>query len=219
MPEHILVLGATGQTGLDFCHLALSQHHTLTLYARNPAKLPSTIADNENVTVIKGTLEDEDGLRKAVSNGAKIFVSFAGPVSRSVGTPVTDAMKKIFPLLIEHNFKRALVLGTCSFTAPEDKGAFKWTASVALIKIIGGSAFNEFNGLGAFVTSQDVSKIKWTLFRVPFLGNGEEKPVKATFTGTGEDGMFLSRKSIAAWVLAEIGDESEWVGKAPAISN
>lgn len=69
------------------------------------------------------------------------------------------------------------------------------------------------------MTTQDVSKIKWTLFRVPFLGNGEEKLVTATFTGTGKDGIFLSRKSVGTWVLKELGEESEWVGKAPLLCN
>jgi hypothetical protein len=128
-------------------------------------------------------------------------------------------MKILFLLLIGNNFKRALILGTCSFTAPSDKGAWKWSASMVLIKIIGGSAYDEFRGLGEFVTTQDVSKIKWTLFRVPFLGNGEEKLVTATFTGTGKDGIFLSRKSVGTWVLKELGEESEWVGKAPLLCN
>jgi hypothetical protein len=128
-------------------------------------------------------------------------------------------MKKIFPLLIENHFQRALVLGTCSFTAPLDKPSWKWSASIVLIKLIGGSAYDEFRGLGEFVTSQDVGKIKWTLFRVPFLGNGEEKEVTATFTGSGKDGMFLSRKGIGAWVLKEIGEDSEWIGKAPVLCN
>jgi hypothetical protein len=90
---------------------------------------------------------------------------------------------------------------------------------LVLIKLIGGSAYSEFRGLGEFATSQDVDKIKWTLFRVPFLGNGEERPVTATFPGSGQDGMFLSRKSIGAWVLKEMGDDSEWVGKAPVLCN
>lgn len=112
-----------------------------------------------------------------------------------------------------------MVLGTCSYTAPQDEGAIKWKLSVALIKIIGGSAFDEFNGLGSFVASQDPTQLKWTLFRVPFLGNGPVKPVNATYTGSGTDGMFLSRKSIAAWVLTEMNVESRWVGKTPVLSN
>jgi hypothetical protein len=130
-------------------------------------------------------------------------------------------MKIFFPLLMEHKFKRAFVLGTCSYPTPEDKGAFKWKASIALIKIIGGSAYQEFNGLGSFVASQDVNQIKWTLFRVPFLGNRDEKEVTATYTGSGKDGLFLSRKSIAGWVLREMGEgeESRWIGKCPVLSN
>jgi hypothetical protein len=54
---------------------------------------------------------------------------------------------------------------------------------------------------------------------VLFLGNGEVKSVTATFAGSGKDGIFLSKKSIAAWVLSEIGEESEWVGKAPVLCN
>jgi hypothetical protein len=128
-------------------------------------------------------------------------------------------MKLLFPLLIQNNFHRALILGTCSFPSPSDKPAWKWSASIVLIKLIGGSAYSEFRGLGEFATSQDVDKIKWTLFRVPFLGNGEERPVTATFPGSGQDGMFLSRKSIGAWVLKEMGDDSEWVGKASVLCN
>jgi hypothetical protein len=128
-------------------------------------------------------------------------------------------MKFIFPLLIDNNYKRALVLGTCSFPAPQDKGGLKWKVSIILVKIIGGSAYQEFNGLGSFVSSHDPKELKWTLFRVPFLGNGAEAPVKATFTGSGDDGMFLSRKSIAVWVLAEMSEDSTWIGKAPVLSN
>jgi hypothetical protein len=64
-----------------------------------------------------------------------------------------------------------------------------------------------------------VNSLKWTLFRVGFLGNGEERRVTATYTGSGKDGMMISRKSIASWVLREIGEESEFVGKAPFICN
>lgn len=62
-----------------------------------------------------------------------------------------------------------------------------------LIKIISGSAYQGFNGLGAPTSVED---FKWTLFRVPFLGNGGVKPVTATYASTGLGGMFLSRRSI-----------------------
>jgi hypothetical protein len=58
----------------------------LTLYVRNPDKLPADLSGNANVTVVKGTLEDEAGLHKVTASGATVFVSFAGPVSTSKGT-------------------------------------------------------------------------------------------------------------------------------------
>lgn len=112
-----------------------------------------------------------------------------------------------------------MVLGTCSYPAPEDKGAWKWKVSVVFVKIIGGSAYEEFHGLGKLVSSYDARELKWTLFRVPFLGNGDAAPVVATYTGSGEDGMFLSRKSIVAWTLQEMGQDSEWIGKTPVLCN
>jgi hypothetical protein len=111
-----------------------------------------------------------------------------------------------------------MILGTCSYTAPEDKGALKWKLSVVFVKLIGGSAYQEFKGLGEFITSQDATMLKWTLFRVPFLTNSERKEVRATYTGTGEDGLFLSRKSMVGWVLDELRGDSQWVGRAPVLS-
>ncbi|KAJ5581543.1 hypothetical protein N7535_000163 [Penicillium sp. DV-2018c] len=219
MATHILLVGATGPSGLEFCKAALSQGHNLALYVRSPDKLPAEITANANVSVVKGTLEDVSTFQQAAASGPTVFVSFAGPTSYSAGTPITDAMKNIFPILVANNYKRAMVLGTCSYVAPEDQGSLKWKASIFLIKIVGGSAFDEFSGLGSFVASQDASQLKWTFFRVPFLTNGDDAPVTATYTGTGKDGMFLTRKSLATWVLGEISGDSEWVGKTPALSN
>lgn len=99
---HILVIGATGKhrasycfrianaflgpAGLEFCSAALEEGHQLTLYVRNPTKLPTDISGNAKVTVIQGTLEDKSGLQQAITSGATVFVSFAGPVANSKGT-------------------------------------------------------------------------------------------------------------------------------------
>lgn len=128
-------------------------------------------------------------------------------------------MKLIFPMLVANNYKRAMVLGTCAYPSPRDKGSIKWKLSVALIRVIGGSAYEEFRGLGEFIASQDLAQLQWTLFRVPFLTNGAEAPVTASYTGHGNDGFFLSRRSMASWVLKEMVRSSVQVGKTPVISN
>lgn len=127
-------------------------------------------------------------------------------------------MKVLFPLLIAARYERAFVLGTCSWVAPQDRPALKWKVSVSLVKMIGGSAYQEFKGLGDFVASTNIDKLKWTLFRVPFLGSGESKPVTASYTGSGQDGLFLTRCSIADWIMNEM-QKRMWIGKAPVLSN
>lgn len=77
--HHILLLGGTGICGLIFTRAAVEAGHHLTLYIRNPAKLPVDLSSNPNIHIIQGELGDTDGLKKAAACGADVFVSLAGP--------------------------------------------------------------------------------------------------------------------------------------------
>lgn len=77
----------------------------------------------------------------------------------------------------------------------------------------------EMIGIGEFVSSLPVDNgngVRWTLFRVGGLTNGPEGPVKSTYLGSGEDGTWVSRASVARWVLEEAIDDN-WVGAMPYI--
>jgi hypothetical protein len=119
---------------------------------------------------------------------------------------------------------------------PEDNEPFKWWFGILAVRYLGGTAFQEINGLSR-ATAALRPEIEWTLFRsvleythyslityanqycrVPHLSNGAENLVRASILGDGTDGMFLTRKSIAAWLLQEI-QERQWIQKAPALSN
>jgi len=127
-------------------------------------------------------------------------------------------MKFALPILAEYRYERILIRGTPAYAAPEDKGGMKWKAANRLTKMSHSDAYKEFSGLGALLSVQPLDMIRWTYFRVHHLTDGPEKPVTATFTGTGKDKKDLSRKSMARWVLEEIV-RGEWVGKAPVICN
>jgi nucleoside-diphosphate-sugar epimerase len=76
---HILLFGGTGICGRIFTQAALDAGHTLTLYVRNPSKIPAEFAANPNLHTIQGELGDEEGLKKVAACRAEIFVSLAGP--------------------------------------------------------------------------------------------------------------------------------------------
>ena len=58
---------------------------------RNPAKLPTEISENTNVSVVEGTLEDTSSFEQAACSGPTVFISFAGPIPSSKGTVRQDS--------------------------------------------------------------------------------------------------------------------------------
>ncbi|ORY30184.1 hypothetical protein BCR39DRAFT_153047 [Naematelia encephala] len=214
---HYFIIGATGQCGLAFAHAALAAGHTLTLYVRTPSKLDPSLNEHESVKVKVGTLTDEAKLREALSGDTHIdgVISFAGPAAGNKGTPLTDGYKVLVPLLETLGIKRFLILSTPSYIVPEDQLTLKWRAVIGLVKIIGGTAYEDITSFSKDIES---SSLDYTLFRVPNLTNGEAGPVEATYVGTGRDGLFLSRKSMVKWCLEEF-ESGKWIRKAPKIAN
>ncbi|KAJ9625995.1 hypothetical protein H2204_010294 [Knufia peltigerae] len=219
MGKHLLVLGATGPSGLDFCDAALESGHSLTVYARNPSKLPGRIAKNPNVAVIQGQFDDVEGLRNAASCGADACVSFLGPMIPSWGgSHLVDGYKILIPLLIEHDVQRALFLSTPSYVVAKDHWSLAWYLATGIVWLLFNSAWHDVVDCSEYVASQPTDKLRWTLFRLPNLKSGPAGPAKTAFRGDGNDGWNLDRKTLAIWVLNEI-EQEKWVGEAPIVFN
>ncbi|EKD18918.1 uncharacterized protein L3040_008138 [Drepanopeziza brunnea f. sp. 'multigermtubi'] len=221
---HILLLGGTGLCGLIFTRLALDAGHTLTLYIRTPSKIPADLASNPNLHIIQGEFGDAEGLKKAAACGAKLFISFAGPtLGEKKGTPITQALKTLYPHLLAASYTRILTLSTASYPAPEDTRSIKWWIAINLyVRVLGGDSYDEIRGM-AQATVDLGESIKWTVFRVPLLSGeeaGEGGDVEACFVGDkkGRDGLWLDRGRLARWVLGEL-EEEKWVGFLPLVSN
>lgn len=63
------------------------------------------------------------------------------------------------------------------------------------------SQYNEMKQVGKMITTQSPADIDWTLFRVGGSTDEPAKEVRATYLGSGEDGIYISRTSVANWVL------------------
>lgn len=53
---------------------------------------------------------------------------------------------------------------------------------------------------------------------MPVLTNAAARSVQEGFKGDGKDGLLLSRKGLAAWLVTELKD-GEWIGQAPMLSD
>lgn len=219
MPRHILVLGSTSPAGIQFCFSALRDGHTLTLYVRSPNKLSDSITSNKNVTIHTGDLTDIPRLEKAITSGAKTCVSFLGPVllkAKKGQLPITQGYATILPLLEKHGYTRNLFVSTASYRAPEDNFAILFFVMVFLVKLFFRPAWDEINGFTPLITALP-EEMNWTVFRLPSLGNGRDKGVRAAYVG-GDVSVRLERKGLAEWVLREM-EVGKWIGKCPALSN
>lgn len=68
-----------------FIPQALEAGHQLTLYARSPSKFPKETTDHPNVAVVKGEFTNVEAMKEALSKGAELLISFAGPSVPSRG--------------------------------------------------------------------------------------------------------------------------------------
>ncbi|KGO43868.1 hypothetical protein PEX1_047440 [Penicillium expansum] len=216
---HILVLGASGAIGCLFCDIALKEGHKLTLFVRNANKVPEHIRLSKGTQIIVGTLEADPDLEEAARCGADIFVSFAGPAFGAQGTPLADGYKLLIPKLASQNITRVLILCTPSFRGESDVVTWKWRTGEWFMKMFSSGQYQEMIGVGTAVSSlSDKDGIQWGLFRVGGLINGNEAPVDATYLGSGVDNTWISRASVARWVLDE-AIQGKWVGRMPYICN
>ncbi|KAJ5355822.1 hypothetical protein N7517_010431 [Penicillium concentricum] len=216
---HMLILGASGAIGRLFCDIALNEGHSLTLFVRDANKVPKHIRLREETQIIVGTLEVDSDLNEAAKCGADIFISFAGPAFGVQGTPLADGYKLLIPNLASQNITRVLILCTPSFRDESDIITWKWWTGEWFMKIFSSGQYREMLGVGKAVSSSsNIDGIQWGLFRVGGLTTGKEEPVHATHLGSGVDNTWISRASVARWVLNE-AIEGKWVGRMPYICN
>lgn len=91
------LLRNTGPSGLAFVSEALQASHRLTLFARNPNKFPQDHMSNPDVAIVKGEFTDMVAVKQALSKGAEVLVSFAGPMGGR-GMVCTHASVVVFEL-------------------------------------------------------------------------------------------------------------------------
>jgi putative NADH-flavin reductase len=237
--KKILVFGATGPLGIYICQKALKNGHQLTIYARNPSKLPAEFFPNSSVKVrddpdqrlttnipnqqvIKGEIDDETLLTSTIK-GQEVIISALGPVlSLSSWTvppgTLTNAYRLIFAGMRQYNVNRIFLMGTPTIVDPQDKGTFISSAAVFALRVMANSAYSEIVSLGKLL-DEEAGDLDWTMYRVGNLSNANGN-VMASFVGDEGWSLTCFRQDVAGWILGQVGKEvSEFVRARPALSS
>jgi putative NADH-flavin reductase len=187
---HILLLGATGKTGMELLKQALEAGHTVTAVARTPSKITMT---NPNLTVVSVDVTNAQSLASAMTS-SMVLMSALG---NNRGSLITDSTKAIIAAADTIGMKRVIVLS--SFVVEIKK---LQSMTKLLTGIILKNAINDKSSAEALLRASDLD---WTIVYATVLTNTTKEPA-ARVTPDGEKlGMKhkVSRASVAAWMLKE----------------
>jgi nucleoside-diphosphate-sugar epimerase len=210
----VTVFGATGKIGRLVVGDLLAGGHDVTAYVRDPGKLGRSAP---RLVTVTGELSDEAQIQQAV-RGADAVISALGPALRrgSTGTPVTDGTKNIVAAMRTEHVGRYIGLATPSVPDERDNPTLK----AKILPVVAGLLFPKaLTELVAMTTAVTQSDLDWTIARITRPTGGKPKhTVRAGFLGRDTVGSAMSRADIAAFLVAQLTDET-FSRAAPAISN
>jgi hypothetical protein len=119
--------------------------------------------------------------------------------------------------LRKYDYTRLLAISTASYKAPRDTFSLPVFLLVGIVYLLFNAAYREINAFSKLIAEIPEEELRWTMVRVPYLGNGKAKAVKAGFVGEGV-GLRVERDALAEWMVGEL-EGGVWVGKAPAVGN
>lgn len=212
---NITVFGATGAIGQLTVDDLLARGDTVTIHARNAAKVPARW--DGRVRVVIGEITSTEPIDEAVA-GADAIVSALGPSmdKHATGLPLVDGVRLITDAMRRHGVRRYIGQGTPSIPDPHEKQTFQ----TRLIRFMGSRflprAYNELAGMCRLIMVDDLD---WTLVRFTAPKDGPAKgSIRVGFYGTDRIGFAVTRADIAHFT-ADQAHTDTYLDRAPAISN
>ena len=212
---NVTVFGATGAIGSLTVTELLASGHTVTAYARNPAKVPDTWG--EKVRVVIGEMSDAAAIDHAVA-GADAVISALGPSMdrRATGLPLVEGTRHILEAMGRHSITRYIGHATPAVLDPQEKPTLVTRLTSFMPRTFMPRAYEEIRGMTGPVMQSDLD---WTIVRfIAPKDTPRQDRLRVGFFGTDKLGFAASRADIAAFTAAQVDDDT-YLRRAPAISN
>jgi putative NADH-flavin reductase len=207
----LLVLGASGATGLQIISQGLAQGHELTAFVRNPAKL--AFAD-PRLHVATGTLPgDAAALADALQGRAAVICALGVRNAFKSGGLIENAMRVLVPEMQRAGARRLLLVSANGVGETRRRSPL---VPRIMYRLLLGDIFADKEAGEAIVRS---SSLEWTIAYPTLLTDG---PLTGRYRA-GETlelrGMpRIARADVADFMLRQLADRS-FVRKAVVLSN
>lgn len=209
----ITVFGATGRTGREVVRLALDRGYKVVAFVRDSRKV--TI-ENSQLEVVQGELSDKETLRTALK-GVDCVISALGPAGKPSDEELSIGIANILSVMEEYGVKRFIALSTTSNQDPLDQDGFRFRMRRNMIRRGRPLTYEQIVKYSQLVRD---SNTDWTLIRIASLLTDKplSKHVRAGYLGKDKLGAKLSRTDLA-WFMLEQVNGTDYIRKAPAVSN
>ena len=213
----ILLLGATGRTGIQIIEEALKRGHRISAIARDPDKLK-----DYNIEITQGTPYDYETVENAIA-GCEAVINTLN-VSRKTDSPWAPlrAPKDIISKSAYNTIKAMEKVGIKRFIALSTIGAGRsWKNTPVILKLLVSisNLKHAFRDHGRQEEILENSTIDYTICRAPMLSDKtNETGAIATTEGVKPANMYLSRNSAAEFFLRII-EKKEHIRETISLSN
>lgn len=158
----LLIFGSTGGTGRQLVEQALEQGHTVTAFARSPAKLD---IHHPNLKVVQGDVTDFASVEKAVQ-GQEAVVSAIGAGEKRT-TLRTDGTRQIIRAMEKVGIRRFISLSTLGIGDSQDLLPLHY--KYFLVPLLLRHAFADHERQENYIKQ---SRLDWIIVRPAALTNG-----------------------------------------------
>lgn len=208
---NILILGATGATGVQLVQQALAKGHEVTAMVREPGK----VAARPQLTVVKGNVTSTAEVAAAL-RGHEAVLSTLGP--RAKTDPICAlAAEAVVTAMKQEGVKRLIWLsasGVGDSRAPIDKASFVFGRIIIPLLLARPYA----NHLRAEEIVR-ASELEWTVLRpLQLVDAPTGKPAVAVATTPTAmlGGLKIARQDLATFMLGEL-EARAWLQQMPMV--
>jgi putative NADH-flavin reductase len=206
----LLVFGSTGGTGRQLLIQSLDQDHTVTAYARDPAKIEDI--QHSRLTVVRGDVLDAATVKSAVAGHEGILVSIGTSAART--TLREEGTRNIVEAMQSAGVKRLVCLS--SLGVGDSRTNLPFFTRYIIVGIFLRHAFADHELQEAVVRQ---SSLDWTIVRPPHLKDGPRTGVYQHGFSTTDKRIkgWISRADVADFMLKQLVDDT-YLHQAPGVS-
>lgn len=204
----VLVIGSTGSVGRQVVEQALEQGHTVTAFARDPAKLDMS---HPKLKVMRGDVMDSASLEQAVQGqDAVLYALGAG----RKGTIRSEGTRQIIRAMEKAGVRRLICLSTLGVGESWGNLTFFW--KYLMFRFFLRQAFADHVGQETYVQQ---SRLDWTIVRpAAFVDGNRTGEYRHGFPGSDRTvGLRISRPDVADFMLKQLTDDT-YLRKTPSLS-